>query len=74
MCFCSAAGQRRLPSGWMKKRWAIAQYAEYGAVAVVETRHNMALVVQKQRAVEPELNAQRIHKHNVSIDIIWTDD
>jgi len=45
----------------MKKGWAKTQYAEYGAVAMVETRHNMAarrvIVAAVAQAVEAQLNA-----------------
>jgi len=46
VCFCAAAEQRRLPSGWLKRRLAITQTAEQRLVKMAAHRVVVAAVAQ----------------------------
>jgi len=46
VCFCAAAEQRRLPSGWLKRRLAITQTAEQRLVKMAARRVVVAAVAQ----------------------------
>jgi len=46
VCFCAAAEQRRLPSGWLKRHLAITQTAEQRLVKMAARRVVVAAVAQ----------------------------